>query len=190
MKNSKKISFFSFAFSLIVLFNILFHIQKTIINDKIKADQTNDNITVQLKNINSINSINKNIVDIQMPYKIRDQRAIKLENYLKKQKTELYKYSDLIIELSDKYDINYKIPIAIAGVESGFCKINFKPNNCWGYGNYSWDNLEIAINEYYSLMNKYYFSKGKKTVETISAIYNPYPNEYTKKLNFFINQIP
>lgn len=134
--------------------------------------------------------LNQDIQKIAQPKKIRDERAIRLEKYLLRQRTELYKYSDLIIELSDKYNINYKIPVAIAGVESGFCRINFKPNNCWGYGQYSWTTLEIAIIEYYRLMNIHYFSKGRKTVESISAIYNPYPKEYSQKLYFFIHRIP
>ena len=129
-------------------------------------------------------------ISLKHPEKLRDPRAMRLEEYLKRQKTELYKYSDLIVELADIYGVDYKTVVAISGVESGFCRINFKLNNCWGYGDYSWPSLEAAIEGYFHYMNKYYFSKGLTTPEKIARVYNPDPEEYLRKLYLFIDKIP
>lgn len=120
----------------------------------------------------------------------RDPRAEALEAYLKRQNTEFYLYADKIVELGDFYSVDYRIIVAIAGVESGYCRVNFKPNNCWGYGNFTWENLDIAIDEYYRKMHKYYFSRGRTTPESIAAIYNPTPDEYIRKLYIHLGKIP
>ncbi|GIW57501.1 MAG: hypothetical protein KatS3mg083_446 [Candidatus Dojkabacteria bacterium] len=130
------------------------------------------------------------LTNIQEPVRPRDQRAISLEKYLQKQNSYLAQYADLIIELSDFYNIDYKIVVAIAGVESGFCRINFKPYNCWGFGDYAWNSPETSIKEYFRLLHKNYYQKGLDTLEEIASIYNPYPEQYIQKVSHFINQIP
>jgi len=106
------------------------------------------------------------------PIRPRDPKAIALENYLRRQDSPLHKHSDLIIELSKLYGVDYKMIIAIAGLESGYCEINIGKNNCWGFGSYSWPTLETGIREYFRLMNKGYFSKGRNTIQEIAPIYN------------------
>lgn len=124
------------------------------------------------------------------PIKPRDIRAIQLENYLRRQGSYLARYTDLIVQQSDYYGVNPRLIVAIAGAESGYCRVNFRPNNCWGYGRYSWSSPEAAIRGYMSLMNKGYFSRGARTIEAIASPYNPTPEAYTKKVYTHYNQMP
>lgn len=124
-----------------------------------------------------------------LPPPKRDPRAEKLEIYLMKQNSYLADYTDLIVSESDKYGVNPEVLVVISGVESGYCKINFKPYNCWGYGDFSWSSPEEAITEYMRLMNIGYFSKGAKTLESIASPYNPWPEEYLVKLNILRYQM-
>lgn len=125
------------------------------------------------------------------PLKPRDPRAIRLERFLKVQQSTLALHADLIIELSDTYKIDYKIPVAIAGLESGYCaKVAFQ-NNCWGYGSFSWPTLEAGIKGYLSKMNVGYFSKGKRAISDIAPIYNTAnTEEFIAKLEYHYNLIP
>jgi hypothetical protein len=131
-----------------------------------------------------------NITKIKEPVKPRDPRAIRLENYLRSERSVLADHTDLIIEQSDKYLINYKLVIAIAGVESGYCRLNFRLNNCWGFGQYSWANMEVAIKDYFRLLNRGYFAKGATTIEMIAPIYAPSSTDYLEKYYRHYNQIP
>jgi hypothetical protein len=125
------------------------------------------------------------------PVKPRDPRAIKLERFLKIQQSELSEHADLLIELSDKYGIDYKIPVAIAGSESGYCNAAYFDNNCWGYGRFSWPTLEAGIKGYLSKMNVGYFKKGNKTIETIAPMYNSAnTEEFITKVRHHYNLIP
>lgn len=134
--------------------------------------------------------VNINSTSIKEPVKPRDPRAIRLERFLKTQLSPLQNHADLLVELSDQYNIDYKLVVAIAGVESGYCNVNFRPNNCWGYGNYSWGSLEIGIREYYRLFHRHYFAKGYDTLSEIVDIYNPYPENYIAKVSKFIDRVP
>lgn len=124
------------------------------------------------------------------PVKPRDQRAIRLEKYLAKKNIAFSKTADLLIELSDKYGISYKLIVAIAGLESGYCDYAYNGYNCWGYGRYSWKSASIAVREYYRLMNENYFSKGARTIQKIAPVYAPSSNDYLTKYYIHYNQIP
>lgn len=113
-----------------------------------------------------------------------------LRNFLRAQGSYLADYTDLIISESAKYGVNYKLLIAIAGVESSYCRVNFRPYNCWGFGRYSWTSPQEAIIGWLALMNTGYFSKGKTTPETIASPYNPNPARYIQKVYQQWNKIP
>lgn len=123
------------------------------------------------------------------PLKPRDPRAISLEKYLRKQKSPLASHADLLVERSDATGIDYKLVVAIAGLESGYCAENFAKNNCWGFGNYSWSSLETGIKEYYRLMKKNYFAKGLNTIGEIHRVYAPSSTDYLNKYYYHFNQI-
>jgi hypothetical protein len=124
------------------------------------------------------------------PIRPRDNRAIVLESYLRSQNSYLANYTDLIVELSDYYGVNPRLVIAMAGVESGYCRVNFRPYNCWGFGRYGWSSPEDGIRSYMALMNKGYYSRGARTIEGIASPYNPWPDHYIQKVYIHYNQMP
>lgn len=118
-----------------------------------------------------------------------DARAKALETFLRKKGSYLANYTGLIVELSDQYGVDYRLLVAIAGAESGYCKVNFRPYNCWGYGKSGWASEEDGIRGYMAAMNKGYFSKGLRTVEAIAQKYNPWPGTYISKVYYHWNLI-
>jgi hypothetical protein len=124
------------------------------------------------------------------PIKPRDNRAILLESFLRGKGSYLADYTDLIVEQSDYYGVNPRVLIAISGAESSYCKVNFRPHNCWGYGKVGWATPEDSIRGYMAMMNAGYFSRGARTIEGIASPYNPHPVEYTQKVYMHYNQMP
>lgn len=130
-------------------------------------------------------------VDIPIePLKPRDPRAIELQNFLSHCGSYLADHTDQLISLSDYYGIDYRIIVALAGVESNYCQVMFKPYNCWGYGNIGWSSGEEAVYGYTRGMNIGYFSKGRVTIESIAEIYNPNPESFIEKVYKYYYQIP
>ncbi len=69
--------------------------------------------------------------------KVSDARAEIIRQYLKKYDSPLEPLADLIVELSDQNNFDYRWFVAIAQQESGLCKhIPENSYNCWGWGIY------------------------------------------------------
>jgi len=89
--------------------------------------------------------------DIVTSIKTADARAEILRQYLGHYQSPLEKYSDLIVEMSDQYDFDFRWLVAIAMQESTLCKfIPENSYNCWGWGIYGdkitrFDSYEDAI---------------------------------------------
>lgn len=88
---------------------------------------------------------------IQTSIKTADARSEIIRQYLNKYGSPLEPYSDLIVQLSDQYDFDYRWLVAIAQQESGLC-LHIPENsfNCWGWGIYGdkvtrFDNYEDAL---------------------------------------------
>ncbi len=73
--------------------------------------------------------------------KERNDKIERLLNFLKKQKSPVAtrEYSAQIIDLAEANGADFRIIVAIMGVESGFCRVPLKKNgntyNCFGYLN-------------------------------------------------------
>lgn len=65
------------------------------------------------------------------------QKVAKLESFFKRYKAPIANstYAEQIIRLSEKSGADYKVVVAIMGVESGFCIAPYKKYNCFGYLN-------------------------------------------------------
>lgn len=75
--------------------------------------------------------------NIKTSVKTADARAEIIRQYLKKYDSPLEPHSELIVELSDKYNFDYRWMVAIAQQESSLCKrIPENSYNCWGWGIY------------------------------------------------------
>ena len=69
--------------------------------------------------------------------KVADARTELLRQYLNHYNSPLEQYVDLIVQMSDQYDFDYRWMVAIAMQESTLCKfIPENSYNCWGWGIY------------------------------------------------------
>lgn len=82
----------------------------------------------------SLPSYDKNI---KTQVKTADARAEIIRQYLNQRDSPLEPYAELIVELSDENNFDYRWLVAIAQQESGLCKhIPENSYNCWGWGIY------------------------------------------------------
>lgn len=87
------------------------------------------------------------------------RKVASLNAFLKKQGSPIAytKHAEQIIRLSDAENVDYKIVVAIMGVESGFCAANYRTYNCFGYINrVTYPNYETAFNNLVPKIAKQY----------------------------------
>lgn len=121
-----------------------------------------------------------------------DARALKLAAYLESKNSVLAPYAVDFVKSADKYGLDWRLLVAISGVESGFAKIYVVGTyNSWGWGGGyinlgSWDNAIEVISK---ALNENYATKWQaRTVEEIGPIWAEDPN-WSKKVNLYLNQI-
>jgi hypothetical protein len=108
-----------------------------------------------------------------------DARPIIIKNYLHLFRSPLETHSRLIVQISDKYSLDYRLLVAIAQQESNLCK-KIPPGsyNCWGYGIYGkqtirFDGYPQALETVARALKKDYIDQGLTTPEKIMAKYTP-----------------
>lgn len=105
-----------------------------------------------------------------------DARPIIIKQYLEKHNSPMAPYSDLVFEASEKYDLDYRLMVAIAQCESNLCKKSPPSSyNCWGFENgdthfYSW---EHAFERVAKTLKEGYIDQGLVTPEEIMPKYAP-----------------
>ena len=75
-------------------------------------------------------------------YTVGDRRVIVLKKFLEQKNSPLADYADVVVGEADKYGMDYRLVVGIAGVESGYCRITTQiveapskeSHNCWGWG--------------------------------------------------------
>lgn len=106
-----------------------------------------------------------------------DARVGMLKKYLDKNSSLLYSHADYIVEVSEKYNLDYRLTTAIAQKESGLCRaIPEGSNNCWGWGIHSqgtlgFDSLEEGVETVSKGLKEFYMDEGYETVEDIMTKY-------------------
>ncbi len=106
-----------------------------------------------------------------------DARAGLLKQYLASWNSELEPHAGYIIDVSDKYELDYRLTTAIAQKESGLCRaIPEGSYNCWGWGIHSqgslgFDSYEQGIETVSSGLKEFYIDQGYETVEEIMSKY-------------------
>ncbi len=76
--------------------------------------------------------------EIRTDQKIADARPEIIRQYLREYESPLEPYADLIVQLADEYNFDYRWLVAIAQQESNLCKrIPVNSYNCWGWGIYN-----------------------------------------------------
>lgn len=108
-----------------------------------------------------------------------DARAANLKAFLRKYNSDLYNYTDKIIEVSDKYGFDYRLLPAIAMQESNLCRIIPENSyNCWGWGIYGttvtrFDSYDDGIETVGKGIKDHYIDKGLVTASAIMQKYTP-----------------
>ncbi|OQA93150.1 MAG: hypothetical protein BWY24_00658 [Microgenomates group bacterium ADurb.Bin219] len=104
--------------------------------------------------------------EISIAAKVSDGRCLTIENYLKKYKSPLLAYADLICSTSEKYGLDHRLLVAIAQQESNLCKTSHPEwFNCWGWGIHSrgtktYTSFEEAIESVAKGIKENYCDKG------------------------------
>lgn len=105
-----------------------------------------------------------------------DARSILIKNYLRKYQSPLLPYSNYIVEVSDKYQLDYGLILAIAQCESNVCKkIPEGSYNCWGFGNGEsrFSSWEFALDYVAKTLKEDYYDMGLVTPQEIMPKYVP-----------------
>jgi len=112
-----------------------------------------------------------------------DARPEIIKGFLSSYKSPLTPYSELIVDVADKYGIDWKLLPAIAMKESGLCKIiPDESYNCWGWGIHSagtlrFDSYEEGIDTVSKGIRENYVDIGLVTIEEIMSKWIPHsPN--------------
>ena len=125
---------------------------------------------------------------------ITDMRSYLVANFLKG--TRLESYSDLIVQASDKYGLDYRLIPAIAMRESGGGnKTKEETHNAWGFenGRTNFSSWEEAIETVAKTLKVKYADKGLTTPEEIMPVYAPPQIEkdgkWARDINFFFSKM-
>jgi len=108
-----------------------------------------------------------------------EARPIILRKFLESYHSPLTKYSDFILEVSEKYQLDWRLLTAISGAESTFAqKIIEGCNNAWGWGIHSrgtlcFDSWEEGIRTVAKGLREKFLNDGLNTVDEIMARYAP-----------------
>jgi len=78
----------------------------------------------------------------------KDNRVETLKTYLESKNSPLAEFSDVFVEVADKYELDYRLLPAITGIESGFGRVqldnSYNPFG-WGGGYIYFESFEEAI---------------------------------------------
>lgn len=125
-----------------------------------------------------------------------DPRVIQLEAFLRKYNSPMTNDAAVFIEQADKYNLDWKLIPAIAGLESTFGK--FVPQNSynpfgWGIPSgassgiafTSWEHAIATVSE--GIRNRY-MNRGLTTIEKIGSVYAASPT-WSQRVRYFMNEI-
>jgi len=125
-----------------------------------------------------------------------DARAKLLKQYLKDNHSPLENYSNYLVDIADKYSLDYRLLTAIAQKESNICKIiPHNTYNCWGWGIHSqgtlgFDSYSEGIETVSKGIKENYYDQGYDTIEKIMSKYTPLSNgSWAEGVNKFMNDI-
>lgn len=130
---------------------------------------------------------------LQFELQERQQKINAISNYLKKQGSPMAPYSHLILDSCEKYSAHYcKYFLSIAGVETGFGRVDYGSYNAWGWGGIRYGNWEISIPSVSDQIAKKYYLRGYNTFESLAySSFGPQdPEKWIKHLYHFYNQMP
>lgn len=119
-----------------------------------------------------------------------NSRASALDNFLSAKGSPLAGHGVTLARLEKQYGVSANLVIGISGVESQFCKINFKPYNCWGWMGHAFSNYDDALTGYFGYVSSFYFSKGMTTPAAMQRVYCPGSTTWAGNVTRYMNQVP
>lgn len=155
-----------------------------------KVSQPNFTADFSSQEISSTNGQDPQVLGVQ----VNDLRPHLVENFLKG--TELADYSEYIVEVSDKYNLDFRLIPAIAMKESGGGNAARSGSfNAWGIGNgrTNFNSWQEAIDRVGKTLKEGYADKGLVTPEQIMPVYAP-PQIFTggkwaRDINHFFSKM-
>lgn len=137
------------------------------------------------------------IFDVQTSLIPLDARSELLKQFLARYHSPLVPYSQLLVDVADKYQIDYRLLPAIAMQESNLCKKVPKRSeyNCWGFGVYGskrtgFSNYPEAINAVAKTLSQDYVQKGLTEPSEIMTKYTPGSNgSWANSVSYFMDKI-
>lgn len=128
--------------------------------------------------------------------KLSDSRVANLKSFFRKYNSVLYNSADLIVQVSDRYQFDYRLLPAIAMQESNLCRvIPDDSHNCWGWGIYGdtvtkFDSYDEAIQTVAKGIKRDYIDKGLVTASSIMQKYTPSSNgSWAHGVNTFLRAL-
>lgn len=165
-----------FPLVLVTLTISLFTYQQISQTEKLSTLVKNELAILSKNPYRMYSALPKSVNRVTSAVKTGDARPIIIKQYLERHHSPMAPYSDLLFEAGEKYELDYRLMIAIAQCESNLCKKSPPSSfNCWGFENgatkfLSW---EQAIEQVAKTLKERYIDQGLVTPEEIMAKYAP-----------------
>ncbi len=128
-----------------------------------------------------------------------DARPLIVKRYLSARKSPLAPYAKVLVDTADKYGVDWRLPIAIAGAESTFGR-TYPPGsyNFWGYGIHErgtkhFSSFEEGIERVTRYLKEEYYEQGLVTPEQIMTKYCPLSidkgGSWAKTVSYFMQEL-
>ncbi len=197
-------SFFKKIILIITFFTItpltLFSTTLSLVYLSSSAFQNSNENKISTQNLQESSLIYSPLVDnfpaIGIEITKEDARSELIKKFTQKYNSPLMNYSAFIVEMADKYNVDWRLTTAIAMKESGGCRVIPEGSfNCWGWGIHSQGTLkfksfEEGIEKVTKGLKEEYFDKGYKTLEEIMGKYaNPNSTTWAQDVSFYMSQI-
>jgi hypothetical protein len=119
-----------------------------------------------------------------------DPRAEAIERLLARYNAPIQGLGSKFVEVADRDGYDWRMLVAIAGIESSFGKHQLGYNLFgWGGGRIAFQSFEDSIDQVSAGLAKGYISRGLTTPETINPVYCPPNPLWSSKVRSFMNQI-
>ncbi len=121
-----------------------------------------------------------------------DTKVENIQTYLNPRNAPLKEEVEHIVMMANKFNIDYRIVVAISIIESSGGIHSYRPYNAWGWGGangFSFESWEHSIYVVSRGISGYY-SRGQNTPEKMAPMYNPHtPEKWGPKVRNVMNQI-
>lgn len=125
-----------------------------------------------------------------------DARPALIAHFLAKYNSPLLPYSQYMVDIADKYGLEYPLIPAMSMQESLGCKlIPADSHNCWGYGIYGdkvvkFESYEKAIDTVAKTLKEKYIQDSLTNPDLIMSRWTPSSNgTWSYAVNYFMQQI-